>query len=177
LKVLSTNKPRNHILFRYAMAILLSLTALYMRALLTPILGDNKNPYHTAWLAVVIAAWYLGLGPSILTVVIQTLGVWYYFLPPRNSFLLQSVPEAGGLLGFVVLSGLIVALGEANRRSLTERRNAEAKLDADLHAMARLQEVGNQCVREGSDFWRVSRCDPRHGHRDHWGSKRQYSIA
>jgi PAS domain S-box-containing protein len=121
------------------MAILLLLAAIYMRWLLTPFFGSGRNPYHTAWLAVVVAAWYLGLGPSILTVIVQTVAVWYYFLPPPNAFHIQSVSDVGGLVGFVVLSSLIFALGEANRRSIGKRRTAERRVDDDLQAMTRLQ--------------------------------------
>ena len=112
----------------YGLAILAGIAALWLRQLLSPLLGES-NPYHTLWLAVVFAAWYCGLGPSILTVLIGVTGVWYWFLPPRGSFTLQNHrDDVFGMLGFVVFSGLIIALGEANRRSLARSQWAEKQL-------------------------------------------------
>jgi signal transduction histidine kinase len=113
---------------RYSLAILAALGALAVRGLLGPLLGEN-NPYHTMWAAVVISAWYCGIGPSIVATLIGTLGVWYWFLPPYHSFALKdSKTAASGIVGFVFFSGLIIALGESNRRSLAKSRWAEQEL-------------------------------------------------
>src|ERR1700681_3382613 len=103
---------------RYGAALLAAVAALYVRKLLAPALGID-NPFHTAWAAVVFSAWYCGIGPSIVAILLDLMGVWYWFLPPAASLHLAN-PKAGlsGILGFVVFSGLIVALGESNRRSL-----------------------------------------------------------
>lgn len=113
---------------RYALASLAAVLALFMRGLLTPFLGEN-NPYHTAWAAVVFAAWYCGLGPSILTCLISAGGVWYWFLPPGHSFVLDDPKTAvSGMIGFLFFSGLIIALGETNRRSIAKTRWTEEQL-------------------------------------------------
>jgi PAS domain S-box-containing protein len=100
---------------RYALAILATVVALFLRRLLTPLLGEN-NPYHTMWLAIVFSAWYCGLGPSIVTAVSGMLGVWYWFLPPVGSLAIQNKAEIFGAIWFLIFSGVIIALGEANRR-------------------------------------------------------------
>ena len=113
---------------RYALAILAAIIALWLRLLLSPLLGET-NPYHTLWPAVVFSAWYCGLGPSILTALIGLVGIWYWFLPPYSSFSLQDPKvQISGMLGFLVFSGLIIALGEANRRSLARTKWAEEQL-------------------------------------------------
>jgi signal transduction histidine kinase len=113
---------------RYALAILAAIFALVVRGLLTPFLGEN-NPYHTVWAAVVFSAWFCGLGPSILTAVIGVAGVWYWFLPPFHSFGLRDPRTSiSGMIGFLFFSGLIILLGESNRRSLARRQLAEAEL-------------------------------------------------
>jgi len=110
---------------RYGLAILAAIVALWFRRLLSPFLGES-NPYHTVWAAVFFSAWYCGLGPSISTALISLLGVWYWFLPPTGSFTLRDPKTAiSGMLGFLVLSTLVIALGEANRRSLARSRWAE----------------------------------------------------
>lgn len=112
---------------RYGLAVLVTLVALLLREILAPLFGAT-NPYHTVWLAVVFSAWYCGMGPSVVAVLLSVVGVWYLFLPPIHSFALRN-PEVAisGMVGFLVFSGLIIALGEANHRSNTrsEREFAE----------------------------------------------------
>lgn len=113
---------------RYGLATLLAIVALALRGLLLPLLGED-NPYHTMWAAVVIAAWYWGIGPSILTTLIGAVGVWYWFLPPSYSFALKDPKAAiAGIVGFLFFSGLIIALSESNRRSLAKSLWAEDEL-------------------------------------------------
>jgi signal transduction histidine kinase len=118
----------NESLRRYTLAVTAAAAALVLRELLSPFLGEN-NPYHTAWAAVVFSAWYCGLGPSIITTLILVLGIWYWFLPPGQSFALEDPRRAiFGMVGFLFFSGLIIALGETNRRSLAKIQWAEEQL-------------------------------------------------
>jgi signal transduction histidine kinase len=110
--------------FRYALAILAAVAALLLRGLLTPLLGF-ANPYHTIWLAVVFSAWYCGLGPSIVTTLLGTVGVWYWFLPPPHSWIIQGSADVYGIVGFLVFSSAIIALGESNRRGFAAQSQAE----------------------------------------------------
>src|ERR1700688_2333934 len=124
----SRNENENENVRRYALAVLAAIIALLLRRMLTPLLGESY-PYHTLWAATVFCAWYCGLGPSILTALAGVVGIWYWFLPPVHSFELQD-PKAdiSGMLGFLVFSGLIIALGEANRRSLARSKWTEEQL-------------------------------------------------
>jgi len=124
-------EPRNKsVLVRYALAVGAAIAALMLRGILEPWFGLN-NPYHTAWLAVVFAAWYCGLGPSIAATLITGTGVWYWFLPPAGSFVVEDPRAAvSGLLGFLVFSSFIIGLGEANRRSGAKASAATAKFRA-----------------------------------------------
>ena len=101
----------------YFLAILSALAALLLRKMLSPLLGAD-NPYLTAWAAIVLSAWYYGVGPAIACTLLSVIGVWYWFLPYSHSFVLQNPrSEISGMVLFSLLSILIVALGEANRRS------------------------------------------------------------
>jgi PAS domain S-box-containing protein len=101
----------------YVFAVLAALIALLLRRMLSPLLGTD-NPFLTAWAAVVLSAWYCGIGPSIACILISVLGVWFWFLPVFQSFTFQNPKsEISGMVLFSLLSNLIVALGEANRRS------------------------------------------------------------
>jgi len=121
--------------FRYALAVLIAACAVALRYWLTPFLG-NANPYHTAWVAVVFSAWYCGLGPSIVATLFSLFGV--------NNWLLSAMQSGGaidktaiwGMLGFLVLSAMIIALSEATRRAKAQQQSTEQALresEAQLH--------------------------------------------
>jgi signal transduction histidine kinase len=113
---------------RYGLAILAAILALLLRQLLSPFLGE-ANPYHTLWAAVVFTAWYCGIGPSIVTSLLGVIGIWYWFLPPNRSFEFQNPKtDISGMIGFLTFAALIIALGEANRRSLARSKWAEEQL-------------------------------------------------
>jgi len=124
------SEARDHYdaLRRYAIASAAAIGALLLRQLIFPLLGAN-NPYHTVWAAVVFSAWCCGLGPSVVTALLSVAGVWYWFLPPFGSFALDD-PKAAitGMLGFLVFSAFIIALGETNRRSLGKSQWSEQQL-------------------------------------------------
>jgi len=112
---------------RYALSISAALVALVLRELLNPILGHD-NPYHTIWIAVMLAAWYWGVGPAIAGTLVGMMGVWYRFLPPYNSFVVRNRSEIFGLIGFGILSAVIIWIGEQNRRTLEYRQHGQNEL-------------------------------------------------
>jgi signal transduction histidine kinase len=129
-----------HAFFRYAAASLMAVTALYLRYLLTPFLGES-NPYLTVWLAVVFTSWYCGLGPSLLTTMLCILGTDYFFLPPFHSFFIEARSELYGVFCFLIFSAAIIVLGESNRRAALFRKRAEASLKvANDHLEQRVKE-------------------------------------
>jgi PAS domain S-box-containing protein len=114
---------------RYALGVLAGAAALLLRWLLDPLLG-KENAYHTAWAAVAFSAWYCGVGPAIVTVLVCLTGIWYWFLPLYSSFTIQKRTEIFGMFGFLVFSGVIVMLGEITRRNVTKREQVEKQLKA-----------------------------------------------
>src|SRR5579864_5121427 len=112
---------------RYLFGVLAAGAALVFRELLNPLLG-SQNAYHTLWLAVVFSAWYCGVGPSIVTILIGCAGVWYWFAPPYRTFWGKTHTEIFGLLGFLAFSAVIVIWGESTRRITLKRRQAEEDL-------------------------------------------------
>jgi len=115
------------IAIQYALGALAAVCALLLRNVLNPFFGQD-NAYHTAWLAVVFAAWYCGIGPAILSVVISSVGVWYWFVPPFHSFANKGDIGLSGLLGFLICSAVIIAFGESTRRNNVNRERAEGDL-------------------------------------------------
>ena len=104
----------------YGVAALLAIVAVYLRYLLTPLIGE-ANPSHTAWIAVVFCAWYCGLWPSILCAVVCALGVNYFFIPPLHSLMISNSSQLYGIVGFLLFSAAIIALGESSRRGSASR--------------------------------------------------------
>ena len=162
-QILATENAR-----RYSTATFAAVAALFLYKLLAPAL-DGQNPYHTAWAAVVFSAWYCGIGPSIFVILLDLIGIWYWFLPPANSFQLANArADIYGMLGFVGFSGLIVALGESHRRSLAKSRCAEeqlrrARADLERKVQERTAELtrANENLRELSGHLQQLRDDER----------------
>ena len=59
------------------------------RRLFDPILSDHV-PFVTYFLAVVFTAWYGGLGPAAVSIVLGALSASYFFIPPRGAFAARS---------------------------------------------------------------------------------------
>src|SRR5579864_9255013 len=153
---------------RYGSAMIAAVAALFLYKLLSPAFG-GQYPYHTAWAAVAFSAWYCGVGPSIFAILVDLIGIWYWFLPPGASFQLAN-PRAdiSGMLGFVAFSSLIVALGESHSRSLTKSRFAEEELrrsqaDLERKVQERTAELSwaNENLRELSGHLQQLRDDER----------------
>lgn len=111
----------------YALAALAVVAALFLRRLLDPLLG-GQDPYHTIWLAIVFSAWYCGIGPSMVAVLMAVFGIWYWFLPPYHSLALKGPADIFGVLTFVAFSALMVGLGESTRRIIRKHEMAEQEL-------------------------------------------------
>src|SRR6202167_3292594 len=153
---------------RYGLAILAAIAALLPRQALSPLLGES-NPYHTVWAAVFFSAWYCGLGPAIVTTLLSMVGVWYWFLPPTQSFALRDPKNAiSGMVGFLIFSGLIITLGEVNRRSLARTQSAEEQLrkahnELEVNVQERTADLhlANESQREPSSRLQQSRDEER----------------
>src|SRR6516162_9253873 len=70
---------------RYSIALTATAIALGLRKLMDPLLGDY-SPYATLCPIVVFLAVYVGVGPSVLSVILSILGAGYWFMQARGSF-------------------------------------------------------------------------------------------
>ena len=100
---------------RYALALLATVVALLARMGLNPFLGDYV-PYITLFPAVAFCAWYCGVGPSILSVVVAVMGAKYWLIPPTHSLRIVGMPQVIGILIFLSVSSVLLAMGEVRRR-------------------------------------------------------------
>lgn len=121
---------------RYALAVATAAAALLLRRALSPAIG-NQFPFLTLWPAVVFSSWYCGVGPSIMAGLLSLAGTWLWFVPFSGSFHLR-MSNVYGMIGFLVFSGLIIAMGEANRKANRRQRDS---LAGALAATAKFEAV------------------------------------
>jgi PAS domain S-box-containing protein len=99
----------------------------------------------TVYLAVVFSALVCGLAPSILTAVVGTAGIVYWFIDPRNSFRIADWRDIHGLIACVLACAALIALGEANRRK--RLRLNEAREELERRVEERAHELSREAAR------------------------------
>ncbi|CAA9418133.1 MAG: diguanylate cyclase/phosphodiesterase (GGDEF & EAL domains) with PAS/PAC sensor(s) [uncultured Rubrobacteraceae bacterium] len=132
-------------LVSYGVAVAAVGLALLIKLLLDPLL-EEETPFLVFFVAVMIAAYFGGLGPGLLAITLATLIAWYFFLSPFYSFRIDSFGH-GLRLAVFVLEGALIGSLAAMMRSAKERTEElhtrqvrQASLRAD--ASAALAESG-----------------------------------
>ena len=120
--------PGEQFLSRYAVAALAGVLAVLLRWLLDPALGHVAF-YVTVYIAVAYCALVCGYAPAILTAVLGFIGIFYWFVDPRHSFWPARPAEIHGIVGCFLVTIVLIALGEANRRK-------QLRLNEIIHALS-----------------------------------------
>jgi two-component system cell cycle sensor histidine kinase/response regulator CckA len=104
-----------------------------VRWLLGPVLG-GQLPFTTLVVAVLIAAWYGGLGPAILATGLSAVVGLFLFIPPTYSLELTGRMEILRVLLFCLTGAIAAMLGESRLRAQAraEAAASEARKAADL---------------------------------------------
>ncbi len=113
LRVLHRSDKRSG---RYILAVVATIVGLGLRGTLDPVLGAYV-PYLAVLPAVIFSAWACGLGPSVLATVLCFLGEQYWFVPPYRTLAIVGRAEVAGTLVYFLVSAVVVALAEVNRRA------------------------------------------------------------
>jgi signal transduction histidine kinase len=124
---LSTVLSKN-ISTRYATALGATTLALLIRWALNPVLGDSV-PYVMLFPAVAFSAYFCGVGPSIVAVILCLAGARYVFVSPMHSLRNPELAPSIGGLAFLFASGIIVSIGELSRRKTEALRLAQGELE------------------------------------------------
>jgi len=90
----------------YAIAIAIFVVASVLRTVIDPYVLPPA-PFVTYYPAVLLTAFFCGLWPAVLSIVISGVTAWYFFLPPRGTFEVSS-HAAVALLAFFTIAILIV---------------------------------------------------------------------
>ena len=111
-------------LLRYGSVLVATILATLLRMWLDPLLGDQV-PFTVYFAAIMFVAWYGGLGPSLLAIILSVLMGSYFFAAPRGSLAIYDL-EHQVSAGLFVAVGLFVALlSELRRREIVRRKRAE----------------------------------------------------
>jgi PAS domain S-box-containing protein len=150
---------------RYGVAVLVVGVALGFKLLLDPVIPQDV-PFLLLFGAVMVSAWYGGLGPGLLTMVLAGLATDYLFLRPQDPVDPGVIP----LLVFFVEGTLVCLLTEALR---TARRRAEAsKEEAERdHERLRRSEEHFRSLVEGMREHAIFTLDPQ-GRVANWDAER-----
>jgi PAS domain S-box-containing protein len=110
---------------RYGVAIASVALALALKLLLDPLIVQD-TPFLLTFGAIMVSAWYGGLGPGLLATALAALITDYFFLYPKGSFSdlgLEATPLVTFVLEGVLVSSLASALRSAKARAqATEER-------------------------------------------------------
>src|SRR5277367_4454526 len=87
-----SREPSRQFAARYGFATASVALATWVRLLLDPVLG-NHIPYATLLFAVLLTAWYGGVWPALLAVVLGVFSADYFIVQPRGSFGLEGAGQ------------------------------------------------------------------------------------
>jgi C4-dicarboxylate-specific signal transduction histidine kinase len=129
---------KRHFTFRYGLAIALVSMALCLSLILRIPFG---NPFWFFFpVAVIASTWFGGRGPGWVAVVISTLAVLYYFIPPLHSFAVKP-PDVPFFLTFVGCE--VVANWLISWRRNVEDSLRHARAELELRVAERTAELKN----------------------------------
>lgn len=103
-------------LWAYGLSLAALVTAVLVRWLLDPIMGDTL-PLVTLFGAVAAAVWSGGYRPAYLVGALGYLACNYLFIEPRGTLSFDGVRDLVGLLAYLITCSIIIAFGEAMRVS------------------------------------------------------------
>ena len=126
---------------RYAVAVIATLAALGVRLVLNPVLGVHA-PYLPFTVAVIVAARFGGRGPGLACTALSALGILYFFIDPRYSFLIARHEATAGLLLFLAVASVISLLIGRLRDSL----HSMARAEADLRRKKQLIDLSHDAI-------------------------------
>jgi signal transduction histidine kinase/CheY-like chemotaxis protein len=124
----------------HLVAILATTTAILLRWILDPWLGDY-HAFTPLYGAVALTVWFGGYRPAIATVVLGYLATNWLFLEPRRTMSLNSAREWLGLVAYALSCGVIIGFGEALR---VARHRAEESHKAARGKQRELEQAAKQ---------------------------------
>ncbi|MGX9965539.1 hybrid sensor histidine kinase/response regulator [Roseomonas sp. F4] len=122
----------------YLLGIGLFAAALAGRFALVSILPPLGFPFLTFFPAVLLATYFAGLGPGLLTGVLSILAAWYFFIEPYASFALGTTSDKIALIFFVAIilvDILVIHRMNSAVARLAEEQQRSARLAEELQRL------------------------------------------
>ena len=149
---------RSSLLLRYGVAVIAIALVLGLKLALDPLFAEHQSPFLMFAAAVMVAAWFGGLGPGLLATALGAVAGDYFFLPPVGSFTPLSVALLPIFL-FALQGGLISILVEA-LRSARERAEASTQQARRHQESLRQSEERFRLLVEGVRDYAIFMLDP-----------------
>lgn len=138
----------------YLLSALAFLFALLVRDALTPIFGESL-PHATFMVATAFSAWFLGLGPGLVTMILGLPAADYFFTPPIHTWSAFTRPELPSTFTYLIASCALVAMGVVNQRRSAELREKNLQIAKQAAAVeltnTRLRELSARLLHEQDD--------------------------
>ncbi|MCG3117393.1 MAG: ATP-binding protein [Candidatus Manganitrophus sp. SA1] len=123
------SRAYRHPLLRYGMGVLTVAFILLLKLLIDPFIRE-ESPFLLFLIAVMVSAWYGGLGPGLLATVLSALISDYVFLVPYYGFLSYTVGQTVEM-GLFILEGLVISALTVALHSA--KSQAEASMEEARH--------------------------------------------
>jgi signal transduction histidine kinase len=142
-------------LVRYGAAVVVTGLALVLQELLYLWFeeGPNATPFLAFFGAVMVGAWFGGLGPGLLATALSAILSWYLFLDPQHSIAIGGFEHGLRLAIFileaVLISSLVGATHSARRRAeanMLEIKRGEQKLRRQARQQEAVAELGKHAL-------------------------------
>jgi PAS domain S-box-containing protein len=133
-------------LLRYGVALLSAVLAVFIRGLLTPLWG-GQLPFLTLFPAVLVSAWYGGLGPGLVTTALCAAAAAYLWLTPLYSLDVAQPADVIGLVLAVLVMLLISWLTAARQRSEEAERMQREQFQVTLTS------IGDAVIVTDAEGW------------------------
>jgi signal transduction histidine kinase len=143
---LSTRTTSN-VWLHYAFAVAATLVVLLIGHAFHPLAG-NTVPYILLFPVIVCSAWYFGIRPSTVTLVLALTGVRYWFIAPTHSLRLPDGAQSIPFFAFLLASAAVIAMGESRRRRHEKLLRGQAHLEDRVKERTAELDAANKSLRE-----------------------------
>jgi signal transduction histidine kinase len=147
-------------LLAYLLAILATVLVLILAQPLSRV-GGITLAYILLFPVVAFSSWYCGTGPAVLATLLAIVGLRYWLIAPVRSLLLPDSENLVGMVAFLLVSGLVIAMGETRRRVNRQLRRAHAELEDRVRERTAELGVANTSLRDLSARLLQSRDEER----------------